>query len=400
MPDYSYVKRFEKLGFGIFVHFGLYSMVAKGEWYLCSNPKAKKEKYESLMHKFNVSKNWAKDLVKTAKKIGAKYITITTRHHDGFSLYDAGKLSDYDAPHSASKRDLIKEFVDECNKEGIIPFFYHTLIDWHHPTYTSDFNNYLDYLYKSVEILCTKYGKIGGLWFDGFWSKPNADWKFDRLYQMIKSYQPEAMIINNTGMSDRGKVSHPLVDSLTFERGRPTTQEESDRPRACEMCETITDHWGYTKKDITFKPAKELIDTLLTCRYYNSNLLLNIGPKGNGILPTMEKSTLLAIGEFLKANKFFIYDVKKADIEAENAMLLKDDKHYYAAVTGVEMVADPNVAINHVAKTITIKTNKKIKNAKYLDNNHKAKIENDQIKVEPFAYGESLYARVIQFDLE
>ena len=113
---YEYIENFKKLGFGLFVHFGLYSIVGKGEWYLHSNPKADREKYDRLTDRFNVKKTWAKDLVKTAKAAGCKYITLTTRHHDGFSLYDTKGLNDFDAPHSACGRDLIKEFVDECDK--------------------------------------------------------------------------------------------------------------------------------------------------------------------------------------------------------------------------------------------------------------------------------------------
>ena len=124
--DFNRIKEFKRNGLGLFVHFGLYSTIGCGEWYEHIY-NVDKEKYEANLSKFKVNKNWAKELVKTAKALGAKYINITTRHHDGFSLYDTCGLSDFDAPHSASHRDLIKEFVDECNKEGIIPFFYHVL---------------------------------------------------------------------------------------------------------------------------------------------------------------------------------------------------------------------------------------------------------------------------------
>lgn len=398
--DYSYIKRFQKLGFGLFVHFGLYSILGRGEWAFFSNPKIKADDYYELPKKFKVHPDWAKKLVAVAKKAGAKYICLTTRHHDGFSLYDTCGLNEYDAPHSASHRDLIKEFVDACNEGGIMPFFYHTLLDWYQPNYDKDFDTYLDYLYKSVEILCTKYGKIGGLWFDGYWNKPSADWKFDRLYQMIKKNQPEAMIVNNTGLDARGKVSHPLVDSVTFERGKPGFVDNSDRPRAGEMCESINDHWGYTKKDLTYKPVTRLLDTLLICRECNCNFLLNMGPKGNGILPPVEKETLLAIGDWIKTNKYFIYDVIPADVTATNATVLKDDNHYYAIIRDVAMQANANVAMNVEAKVVTINTTRKVKNAKYLDNNRKIKVKDNQFEIAPFDYGISMYARVIQFDLE
>ena len=289
MRSYQYVADFEKLGFGLFVHFGLYSVQAQGEWYLMRDRESDRTHYNSHIERFVVAKNWARDLVSTAKKTGCKYITLTTRHHDGFSLYDTCGLNEFDAPHSASKRDLVREFVDECNRQGIVPFFYHTLLDWWNPDYKDNFDAYIDYLIRSVEILCTNYGKIGGFWFDGFWDKRDANWQFDRLYATIRKYQPEAMIINNTGMSAMGVVSHPEIDSVTFERGNPRFVDNSDRPRAGEMCEVIGDHWGYAKKDICFKSAKQLLDTLITCRKCNCNLLLNAGPRGNGLLSPLKQ---------------------------------------------------------------------------------------------------------------
>ena len=143
----KYIADFEKIGFGLFVHFGLYSIVGRGEWYEHIF-NVNKDEYHKLANRFKVSKNWATNLVRTAKKAGARYITLTTRHHDGFSLYDTKGLSDFDAPHSLAGRDLIKEFVDACNKENIVPMFYHTLLDWNNEDYQKDFPKYIDYLVK------------------------------------------------------------------------------------------------------------------------------------------------------------------------------------------------------------------------------------------------------------
>ena len=198
---YEYIENFKKMGFGMFNHFGLYSILGKGEWVLAQG-KIDHAKYNELTRKFKVKKDWAKQLVKTAKAAGCRYVTLTTRHHDGFSLYDVKGLNDFDAPHSACGRDLIREFVDECNKEGIVPFFYHTLLDWYNPDYKNDFPKYIDYLVKSIEILCTQYGKIGGFWFDGMWDKPNDDWQEDRIYGTIRKYQPD------------GKLPQMLVPSI------------------------------------------------------------------------------------------------------------------------------------------------------------------------------------------
>ena len=145
MEKLQYIANFEKLGMGLFVHFGLYSIVGKGEWYKAAHGVDMKE-YMPLINKFKIKKTWAKELVSTAKKAGAKYITITTRHHDGFSLFDTCGLNDFDVMHSPTGRDLMREFVDECNAAGIVPFFYHTLLDWYHPDYNTNFPKYLFHL--------------------------------------------------------------------------------------------------------------------------------------------------------------------------------------------------------------------------------------------------------------
>lgn len=393
------IYNFEKLGFGMFVHFGLYSVLGKGEWAL-NRCKIPEERYEKLTAKFKVKKNWAKDLVAVAKSAGCKYITLTTRHHDGFSLYDTCGLNTYDAPHSAAGRDLIREFVDECNKQGIKPFFYHTLIDWHNKDCYANFPRYIDYLVKSVELLCTNYGKIGGLWFDGFWDNPTADWQFDRLYAMIRKHQPDAMIINNTGMEKTGVVGHPEIDSVTYERGNPRVLGATARPVAGEMCQTFNDHWGYAKADLRYKSLESLIFDLINCRACNCNLLLNVGPMGNGDLRMLDKAMLAEIGHWIKFNKDFIYDVKRADIEAENAILLKNSKDEYFAITAV-----PNITlIEHDSlggELATVKIGAEIKSARWLDNGKRIKVlKKNSYTTVPFEYGVSMGYRVAKLEIE
>ena len=224
------IKAFEQLGLGLFVHFGLYSLVGRGEW-VKHHERLPDEQYECLTKRFDPAKDWAKQLVAAAKRAGCRYITLTARHHDGFSLYDTCGLNDYDAPSAACGRDLIAEFVQACRAEDILPFFYHTLLDWHEKSYRENFSEYLKYLRKSVELLCTRYGKIGGIWFDGTWDKPNEDWQQDALYALIRKHQPDAVIINNTGLGARGQLGHIELDSVTFERGRPAPINLSDSPK-------------------------------------------------------------------------------------------------------------------------------------------------------------------------
>ena len=397
---YEYIEKFKKLGFGLFVHFGLYSVVGKGEWYLHLNPKADKEKYNNLVNRFNVKKMWAKDLVKTAKAAGCKYITLTTRHHDGFSLYDTHRLNDFDAPHSACGRDLIREFVDECNKENIVPFFYHTLLDWDNPDYENDFPKYIDYLDKSIEILCRNYGKIGGFWFDGMWDKPNENWQEDRLYGTIRKYQPEAMIVNNTGLSALGKTGNNELDRVTFERGEPAFVDTSEKPIAGEMCQVLNDHWGYTKDDCNYKSVKELIENLIDCRKFGCNFLLNTGLKGNGSVNETDKCLLTEVGKWVKANKGFIYGAYPAgdEFQTENADVLTDGEKYYAVIKNVNMSADPNVALG--GDVSAVKLSFAAKRAKWLDNGEKIKMNKDNsFAVKPFDYGRSYSVRVAEIEL-
>ncbi len=182
------IKQYEDMGLGLFIHWGLYSQLGVGEWteFIHERPQAE---YEQAIHTFTAADFNPKQIVHEAKKMGAKYIVLTTKHHEGFFLYDTHGLSDFDVMHSPAGRDLIKEFVDACNNEGIKPFFYMATYDWHNPLYKTDFNAYLEYLRKSVELLCTNYGTIGGLWFDGNWNKKDADWHLDELYGTIRRYQ-------------------------------------------------------------------------------------------------------------------------------------------------------------------------------------------------------------------
>ena len=396
---FKYIEDFERLGFGLFIHFGLYSVAGKGEWYQDAHG-ISAEEYQTLIGKFKIKKTWAKELVAQAKKTGCKYITITTRHHDGFSLYDTCGLNEYDAPHSATGRDLIREFVDECNKGGIVPFFYHTLLDWWHKDFHTNFPEYLKYLRKSVEILCKNYGKIGGIWFDGMWSKCGADWEEDLLYATIRKYQPEAMIINNTGLSAQGEVGHYELDSVTFERGKPAFVDQSKKYRAGEMCQVLNDHWGYAAGDCNYKSMKELIENLVDCRRYNCNFLLNTGLKGNGAINEMDKAILTEIGKWVKANKGFIYGAHSSGIEAENAYVLTDGKYYYAAVYDVPMSASVNVALGGKVKEIKILTDKKMKNVRWLDTGERVKVKKNTFASTPFFYGSSKAVRIARFELE
>ena len=405
----EYIKSFEKLGFGMFVHFGLYSVHAKGEW--AFNRNITPDDYKTLFDRFNPDRNWARDLVATAKAAGCKYINITTRHHDGFSLYDTCGLTDYDAPHSAAGRDLIREFVDACNDAGIVPFFYHTLLDWHVASYRENFSEYLNYLRRSIEILCTNYGKIGGFFFDGMWDKWDADWEEDALYATIRAHQPEAMIINNTGLSKRGELGHIELDSVTFERGRPSAINREDAVKyiASEMNEVFANHWGYAKRDFQYKSLVEIIESLCVCRRYGSNFLLNVGPTGSGALRLLDRAMLTTLGEWVEIHKEALYLPRPAAVEISGNpkdFLLRGDGCYYLFIHDLPMKGDPNVANTPAANPFadSFAFEDTVKSIKWLDNGEDIVFlqEGNRLTVSPAPqiYGESMVVKVAKIELQ
>lgn len=395
---YEYIENFKKFGFGMFVHFGLYSIKGGGEWLLSTHNISSAE-YERLKESFFVSDDWAEKLVSVAKMSGCKYINITCRHHDGFSLYDTKGLSDYDAPDSACGRDLIAELAYECNKNNMPLFFYHTLLDWHNRDYSENFPAYIDYLINSIEILCRNYGKVAGFWFDGMWDKPEADWQEDRIYSTIRRYQPEAVIVNNTGLNALGQTGHAEIDCVTFERGKPFKVNCDKKPIAGEVCESTTDHWGYAFNDINTKSVSELLNILLDCRKAGCNLLLNTGLRADGSLDPLDEQIFLRIGRWIDANDGFIYRTTPSDIQAENADAFTDGEYLYAAVRGVHMALDENVARKYEDKKVRIVTDLKVHSGIWLDSGEEIEVKNNTFAVRPYAYGTSLCIRVAKLKL-
>lgn len=363
---------FEKLGFGLFVHWGLYSQLGKGEWSFYHADIQIKE-YKKLQHTFTAEDFDAEKLVLLAKKAGCKYIVLTTRHHEGFSLYDTCGLNEFDAPHSPAKRDLVREFVDACRKYDIIPFFYHTTLDWYNEDFENDFDAYLEYLRKSVEILCKNYGKIGGFWFDGDWIKPDADWKLDELYGTIRKYQPDAMIINNTGLDARGEIGHPEIDSVTFEQGRPAPLDRSNMKKyvSAEMCYTLNDHWGIGYNDFNYKSTKEFIEALCDCRKVGANFLLNIGPSAQGGIVPIQAEYLKIMGGWMSIFGEAIYNGKPYiyDGDSRHFILKGEDNSLYIFVYGLgqrgseHVVTNGSKEINHTFSGVK----EKIKEIRWID---------------------------------
>ncbi len=411
------IAAFEKLGFGMFVHWGLYSQMGTGEWIQHAGNIDYLE-YAWLQSTFTAEDFDADKLAQLAKAAGMKYIVLTTRHHEGFSLYDTCGLNEYDAPHSPAKRDLVKEFVEGCRRHDIVPFFYHTTIDWSwHGKETKDleepeFNEYLDYLYKSVEILCRNYGKIGGLWFDGNWSRPQSDWKPERLYGMIRENQPEAIIINNTGLEAGGKIGHAGVDAVTFENqaAKPMDREGHSKYVAAEVCKTMNSHWGIGGRDFNFKSPAQIIEQLCHSRGCGANLLLNIGPTAQGGIPAYEKALLELVGRWLEIFGEGYYEAMP-DTEVichGRDFMLKNgrDYFYYVFDLGIQGNEDVTVDVEGIGTRSVDRFFRKILSANWLDNGTKVDfIQNQETGMASFRctgypYGSNTVVRVLKIVTE
>ena len=402
----QYIKDFEQLGLGMFVHFGLYSQLCRGEWVM-NQHKIPKEEYERLAQTFCPRAEGMKELAALAARAGCRYVCLTTRHHDGFSLYDTCGLNDYDAPHSAAARDIVREFVDACREEGLVPFFYHTTLDWNHPDFEGDFDAYLAYLRRSVELLCKNYGPIGGFWFDGNWSRPDADWQEDALYSMIRGHQPTAMIINNTGLEKRGEIGNEYIDSVTYERGLPTPIDRRGMKKyvAGEMCETLNDHWG-DADDLDFKSVRQLIEEICDCRKIGANMLLNVGPAADGTVPLMATATMTAIGRWMEVYGRAIYNGRPwIAYEGQRDFVLRDvndEKTFYAFKYGLGVGGSANVTIENGGSGITVFDgfDGDVVSVKWMDNDQPLDFEQagDRLTIActNFRYGQNLCVRVAE----
>ena len=398
---------FEDLAFGMFIHWGLYSRLGQGEWAMNFH-KIPKEEYSSLAKTFTASGFDAEKIVSLAKSAGMKYITLTTRHHDGFSLYDTCGLSEYDAVHTPAGRDLIKEFVDACNKGGIVPMFYHTTLDWYQDSFENDFEKYLQYLRDSVEILCTNYGKIGGLWFDGNWSKQGDVWQEDKLYGVIRKHQPDAIIVNNTGLGKRGELGNIELDSVTFEQGHPTPLDREGMPKyvAAEMCHTLNDHWGWAEDDFNYKSPASIIESLCHCRKVGANYLLNIGPMADGSISPIQEEIIRNTGKWVSKCGQSIYKGRPCNIVGvDKNFALNADGKIYLYVYKLGTKGDSNVVMgNFNGNTVFKNVQDKVKSIKWVDNGEKLDFRQDgnelYINCTPCDYGKSYVVRVAELEIE
>ncbi|WP_082881254.1 alpha-L-fucosidase [Lederbergia galactosidilytica] len=321
--------------FGLFIHWGLYAIPARGEW-VRSFEKISNQEYQPYFEEFNPTHYNPKDWAKVAKAAGQKYAVLTTKHHDGFCLFDS-QLTDYKATNTLAKRDLVKEYVEAFREEGLKVGFYFSIIDWYHNDYPAfgdrqhpmrdqsdfkdkeiDFDKYLDYMHGQVKELLTRYGKIDIMWFDFSYDDMTGEkWKATELVKMVRELQPDIIIDNRLGGNI--KSAQPEIyagDFYSPEQIIPPQGilNEVGEQVPWEACITLNDHWGYHAKDQNYKSAKQVIRTLVECVSKNGNLLLNVGPDAKGIIPEESIEILAEVGKWMDRNGESIYGCKAADL--------------------------------------------------------------------------------------
>ena len=348
--------------FGMFIHWGLYAIPARGEW-VRSVERIPKEAYMTYFEEFDPVDYDPKQWAKAAKEAGMKYMVLTAKHHDGFCLFDS-QYTDFKSTNTKCGRDLVREFLDAARGEGLKVGLYYSLLDWYHPDYPHygdlhhpmrdnpaytnegrDFNRYLTYLHNQVRELCTNYGKLDILWFDFSYENENAvmrgeTWKATQLVEMVRQLQPEIIIDNRLEVSGEGFGSlwegNPTPyhgDFVSPEQIIPPEgiQDKQGRDLVWEACVTMNNNWGYCQNDHFFKPAPMLIKKLVECVSKGGNLLLNVGPDARGNIPPQSLEILRQIGAWMKDNSPSIYGCGKAGMAKPDTgrITRKGNKLYY-----------------------------------------------------------------------
>lgn len=370
-------KEFSDMKFGIFLHWGIYSMFGQGEWYL-HNANLDNKEYAKAARGFYPAHFDAKEWVSAIKASGAKYITITSRHHDGFSLWDT-KQSDYNiVAGTPYGKDVLKMLSDECQKQDVRLHFYYSHLDWtredyplgrtghgtHRDNSHPDYQHYLKFMNAQLTELLTNYGPIGAIWFDGHWDHDEDpvpfDWHLDEQYSLIHRLQPRCLVANNHHIT-----VYPGEDIQIFERDIPgqntaglSGQDISQLP--LETCQTMNGMWGYKIVDQDYKSIDELIRLLVGTAGKGANLLLNIGPQPSGELPATALLRLREMGEWLSKYGESIYGTTAGDIQgAEWGTSTRKDNTLYLHV------------LDSKTTTITLPSTLKAKSATCLNSGQK-----------------------------
>lgn len=345
-PNYMHESKAEKdkrmewwrnARFGMFIHWGLYAVPA-GEWkgtanhaeWIRTTAQIPLVEYDKFLNQFNPVKFNAEEWVQMAKDAGMKYITITSKHHDGFALWDS-KQTDFDVMSTPFKRDILKELADACRKIGGVKLcFYHSIMDWHHPDYNerrewekdrstegTDRKRYIAYMKNQLKELVTNYGDIGVLWFDGEWEGFWTHEDGKDLYNYVRSLDPDIIINNRVDKGRGGMAGMTSEGDYAGDFGTPEQEiPETGLPGVdWESCMTMNNNWGYNKADKNFKSTEDLIQKLVDIASKGGNFLLNIGPKADGTFPQESIDRLKAIGKWMQVNGESIYGTEASPFE-------------------------------------------------------------------------------------
>jgi len=334
---------FRDAKFGLFIHWGIYSVLGQGEWVM-NNKGIPVAAYEPLALRFNPTKFDAAAWVALAKAAGMRYITVTSKHHDGFAMFDS-KLTDWDvADRTPYRRDVLKQLAEECHRQGLGLFFYYSQLDWHHPDYfprgstgktagrpeAGVWERYLDFMDGQLRELLTNYGRVSGVWFDGMWDRPDAEWRLGRTYALIHELQPQALVGSN-----HHRRPFPGEDFQMFEKdlpGRNTAGFNQTEVSALplETCETMNDSWGYNAGDKKFKSTRQLVHYLVRAAGNDANFLLNVGPRPDGTIQPEFVERLQEVGAWLRRNGESVYGTRGGPVppQAWGVTTVKGDKVY------------------------------------------------------------------------
>lgn len=351
------VEWYQDARFGMFIHWGLYSIPARGEW-IRSIEKITKEDYMQYFDEFDARDYDPRKWAKAAKDAGMKYVVLTAKHHDGFCLFDS-KYTDFKATNTKAGRDLIKEYVEAVRAEGLKVGLYFTLIDWYHEDYPHfgdrlhpmrgnekyldehrNWDRYVEYFHNQVEEICTNYGKLDILWFDFSYDDMRGEkWGATKLIDMVRRLQPQVIIDNRLEVSGEGRGSLAECKPSAF-HGDFISPEQmippeglldvEGNPLVWEACVTMNNNWGFHGTDKDYKPAPMLIKKLVECVSKGGNLLLNVGPDAYGNIPSESMNILEEIGRWMDKNKESIHGAGTSDLpKPDYGRVTKKGNTYY-----------------------------------------------------------------------
>ena len=351
------VQWFREARFGMFIHWGLYSIPARGEW-VRSDEQMPESEYMPYFDEFNPRDYNPRAWAKAAKEAGMQYVVLTAKHHDGFCLFDS-QYTDFKSTNTKLGRDIVRDFVEAVRAEGMRVGLYFTLIDWHHPDYphygdryhpmrnhpecsneNRDFNRYLEYMFNQAREICSNYGKLDLLWFDFSYDHMRGEtWKATEFIEMVRSLQPNVIIDNRLEVSGEGFGSlhdcRPTPyhgDFVTPEKFIPPQGilDVEGNPMLWEVCATMNNNWGFNGTDPFYKPASMLIKKLVECVSKGGNMILNVGPDAQGNIPPQSQAILRDIGRWMHDNAESIYGCGRSELpRPEFGRVTQKDKTLY-----------------------------------------------------------------------